>query len=142
MLFCKVTPYIDPVSYQVIFQEEISRVNKEAESLQRPVQGDGLSAEEAAAQLVMWRSLMKIFQLKLETAQAGNQNGQRDRLRLEVFFSTLKSLKLFFYILKTILKTINRKMCIQLKIHELGFLYDTYLGLFNTTVLKAMRYDW
>ncbi|VDO38286.1 unnamed protein product [Onchocerca flexuosa] len=53
-------------------EEEISRVNKEMEVLQRSDQGNGLSVEEATAQVAMWRSLMKIFQLKLQIAEEEN----------------------------------------------------------------------
>uniref|UniRef100_A0A8R1XUZ8 Intraflagellar transport protein 81 homolog n=1 Tax=Onchocerca volvulus TaxID=6282 RepID=A0A8R1XUZ8_ONCVO len=53
-------------------EKEISRVNKELEVLRRSDQGNGLSVEEATAQVAMWRSLMKIFQLKLQIAEEGN----------------------------------------------------------------------
>ncbi|VDN41906.1 unnamed protein product [Gongylonema pulchrum] len=64
-LLCTV---FDSTSSILIFphlQEEIDRVNKEAESLQRPAQDENeLPPEQAVAQVAMWRSLMKIFQLK------------------------------------------------------------------------------
>ncbi|EJD75902.1 CBR-IFT-81 protein [Loa loa] len=55
-------------------EKEISRVNKELEVLQHSDQGNGLSIKEATAQVAMWRSLMKIFQLKLQIAEGGNKN--------------------------------------------------------------------
>lgn len=59
----------------IYLQKEISRVNKEVEVLQRSDQGNELSTEEAIAQVAMWRSLMKIFELKLQIAEGGNKNG-------------------------------------------------------------------
>ncbi|EJW78517.1 hypothetical protein WUBG_10574 [Wuchereria bancrofti] len=56
-------------------ENEISRVNNEVEILQSSNQSNGLSVEEATAQVAMWRSLMKIFQLKLQVAEAERKNG-------------------------------------------------------------------
>ncbi|VBB33965.1 unnamed protein product [Acanthocheilonema viteae] len=55
-------------------EKEISRINKEMEILQQSNQENKLSVEEATAQVAMWRSLMKIFQLKLQIAEGENKN--------------------------------------------------------------------
>ncbi|VIO89524.1 conserved hypothetical protein,hypothetical protein [Brugia malayi] len=55
-------------------ENEISRVNNEVEILQRSDQSNGLSVKEATAQVAMWRSLMKIFQLKLQIAEEERKN--------------------------------------------------------------------
>ncbi|KAM3727307.1 Intraflagellar transport protein [Dirofilaria immitis] len=56
-------------------EKEINRANKEVEILQHSNQGNGLSTDEAIAQVAMWRSLMKIFQLKLEVANKREKDG-------------------------------------------------------------------
>uniref|UniRef100_A0A0R3RMV2 Uncharacterized protein n=1 Tax=Elaeophora elaphi TaxID=1147741 RepID=A0A0R3RMV2_9BILA len=56
-------------------EKEISRANKEMAILQQSDQNNGLSVEEATAQVAMWRSLMKIFQLKLQMSEREGKNG-------------------------------------------------------------------
>ncbi|VDK77014.1 unnamed protein product [Litomosoides sigmodontis] len=56
-------------------EKETNRISKEVEALQQFDQKNELSLEEEAAQLAMWRSLMKIFQLKLQIAENGRKSG-------------------------------------------------------------------
>uniref|UniRef100_A0A915PU49 Intraflagellar transport protein 81 homolog n=1 Tax=Setaria digitata TaxID=48799 RepID=A0A915PU49_9BILA len=55
-------------------EKEISCANKKVEALQHLNHGSEFSLKEAATQMAMWRSLVKIFQLKLQIAEAVNND--------------------------------------------------------------------
>uniref|UniRef100_A0A914ZCR4 Uncharacterized protein n=1 Tax=Parascaris univalens TaxID=6257 RepID=A0A914ZCR4_PARUN len=61
-----------------LIEEEISRANAEAETYRQSLQGiEDHSREDAVEQVRMWRSLVKIFMLKLKIAQiAANRDEQ------------------------------------------------------------------